>query len=197
MKNTLINIIVFAAGAAIGSAVTYALTKKKISDECNQRADAEIAEMKAYLVEKNGAQIKLMRDYIDRTRDILDEGDIAPNDDCDEEFTKEERVDYAKLAIKYSKGVPSVPKKIRTITADELGEEEDYDCEELVYYADGVLAFSMDDSKVDDPENLIGDALNRFGEFHEDDVVYVRNEYLETDYEIVRDARNYSDLDEE
>ncbi len=199
MKNTLINVIVFAAGAAIGSAVTYVVTRKKLQEECNKRADAEIAEMKAYLEEKYATQIKIMRDHIDNMHDILDEGDIA-DDAEEEEFNEEVRTDYANLAGKYNnnqKGVPSVPKKIRVISPDEIGEEPDYDCEALVYYADGVLAYSFNDERVDDPENLVGDALNHFGELNEDDLVCVRNEYLETDYEITRDSRNYSELDED
>lgn len=197
MKNTLINVIVFATGAAIGSAITYVVTRKKVQEECNKRADAEIEEMRKYLEDKNATQIRIMRERIDSMHNILEEGDIA-EDVEEEEFNEEVRADYANLTRKYNieqKGVPSVPKKIRVISPDEIGEEPDYDLEALVYYADNVLAYSIDDSRVDDPENLVGDALNHFGVLNEDDLVCVRNEYLETDYEITRDSRNYSDLE--
>ena len=198
MKNTLINVIVFAAGAAIGSTITYVVTRKKVQDECNKRADAEIEEMKRYLEEKNGAQIRIMRERIDSMHNILEEGDIATDEEAeDEEFSEEVRTNYANLTKKYNseqKGVPRV-NKIRVISPDEVGEEQDYDLEALVYYADDVLAYSIDDRKVEDPENLVGDALNHFGELNEDDLVCVRNEYKETDYEITRDSRKYSELE--
>ena len=43
-------------------------------------------------------------------------------------------------------------------------------------------------------DNVIGeDSLNHFGEYEEDSV-FVRNDSMATDYEILRDLRAYSDV---
>ena len=79
------------------------------------------------------------------------------------------------------------------IPPEEFGEIEEYDTESLTYYQDGVLT-DQDDSIIDNIDELIGeDSLTHFGEF-EDDSVFVRNDKLRCDYEILRDLRNYSDV---
>ena len=70
-------------------------------------------------------------------------------------------------------------------------EKDDYGCENLAYYADGVLA-DINDEPVDNIEELVGDALDHFGDY-EEDAVHVRNEKLKCDYEILRDDRTFSE----
>ena len=70
---------------------------------------------------------------------------------------------------------------------------EAYEKITLTYYADDILA-DDGDIVVDDVEFVIGsEALESFGEY-EEDAVYVRNDKLKTEYEIVRDERNYIDV---
>ena len=46
---------------------------------------------------------------------------------------------------------------------------------------------------VDDPEKIVGfESLGHFGEY-DDDAVYVRNDRLKCDYEILRDPRRYEE----
>ena len=79
------------------------------------------------------------------------------------------------------------------ISPEEFGEFEDYERISLSYYADQVLA-DEDDEKVDDVDNVVGlESLTHFGEF-EDDSVFVRNDRLKCDYEILLDQRTYSDV---
>ena len=80
------------------------------------------------------------------------------------------------------------------ISPDEYGESE-LPSESLTYWADGVVTDEadcvMDD---DDIEETIGsDALNHFGEY-EDDSVFVRNETLDKEYEILMDTRRFGDI---
>ena len=42
-------------------------------------------------------------------------------------------------------------------------------------------------------EDIIGDALSHFGEY-EEDAVYVRNEQLRAEYEILKDLRTYAEV---
>lgn len=79
------------------------------------------------------------------------------------------------------------------ITPDEFAENYEYDTIDITYFSDGVLA-DENDEPLEDIDNTIGkDAIKHFGEY-EQDTVYVRNERLKCDYEIIRDERKYSDV---
>lgn len=79
------------------------------------------------------------------------------------------------------------------ISPDEFGDIDEYETISLTYYLDGILT-DDDDVPIEDADDVIGlESLNHFGEF-EDDSVFVRNDTLKSDYEILLDQRNYSDL---
>jgi len=68
----------------------------------------------------------------------------------------------------------------------------DYDTSSLTYYADGVLTDECN-NKIDDIDEIVGlESLKHFGEY-EDDSVFVRNDKLKIDYEILLDVRKYED----
>ena len=80
------------------------------------------------------------------------------------------------------------------IRPDEFGEYDDYDAISLTYYADHILT-DEDDEIVEDIEDKIGfDALSHFGEYEEDSV-FVRNDRIKCDYEILLDQRKYSEVE--
>lgn len=79
------------------------------------------------------------------------------------------------------------------ISPDEFGEKDDYEQISLTYYSDGVLA-DEDEQIIWDVDEVVGEeSLGRFGEY-EDDSVFVRNDKLKCDYEILKDQRNYPDI---
>jgi hypothetical protein len=79
------------------------------------------------------------------------------------------------------------------IAPEEFGDLDDYETISLTYYADQILA-DDNDVIVDDIEDVVGfDSLNSFGEY-EDDSVFVRNDRLKCDYEILLDQRKYSSV---
>ena len=176
MNYTLSNVITFAVGAAIGSAVTYKLIKKKYESIAEQ----EIAEMREYYREKKLAS--------------------QQSEPVVEEKTDEEMDEYKAIVDERGYATGSLKKEVsdmdepRVISPDEFGELE-YDTVSLTYYEDGVLADDMDES-ISDIEDLIGnDALNHFGDNEDDpDAVYVRNDRMKIDYEILRDPRPYSEV---
>ena len=68
-----------------------------------------------------------------------------------------------------------------------------YESSTLLYYADGVLADS-DNNVISSYIGLIGPkALNSFGQYQED-TVFVRNDKLKTDFEIILDTREFSKI---
>lgn len=77
------------------------------------------------------------------------------------------------------------------ISPDEFG-EVGYTQVSLTYYADGILA-DENGEIIDDVEEIVGDALNHFGEY-EDDSVFCRSDLKRCDYEILKDLNRYADV---
>lgn len=82
------------------------------------------------------------------------------------------------------------------IAPDEFGDFEDYDAISMTLTSDGVLLDS-DLSKVEDPESNVGiNYMKYFGVYPDDpDSVYIRNDDLCCDFEIVKDLRSFEEID--
>lgn len=80
-----------------------------------------------------------------------------------------------------------------TISPEEfVHDKKDYDKITLEYYNDGFLVEEMSGDIINDISTAVGyDSLNKFGEY-EEDLAYVRNDRIETDYEIIRQHCDYS-----
>lgn len=80
------------------------------------------------------------------------------------------------------------------IPPEEFAMEDEYETASLIYYSDGILADSDDrELKTEDIEDMVGvSSLDHFGEY-EADSVFVRNDQLHMDFEIIRDHRRYLD----
>lgn len=79
------------------------------------------------------------------------------------------------------------------VTPEEFGELDDYERISLTLFNDRVLVDDNDDV-IENIDEIVGlDSLNHFGEYEEDSV-FVRNDRLKCDYEILIDKRNYSDV---
>lgn len=174
MNNTFKNVLIFAAGAFIGSAVTWKLVKTKYEKIAQEEIDSvkEVYSRKkaSGMTAKAGVEETEQRLY----EEVLhDSGYSNPS---------EEKVE----------GSENV-KKPYVISPDEFGEIDEYDRISLTYYADQILT-DEDDELVEDVEETVGfDSLNHFGEY-EDDSVFVRNERLKTDFEILLDQRKFSEI---
>lgn len=80
------------------------------------------------------------------------------------------------------------------LTHDEFFENEtDYEQVQVTYYEIDQVVAASDDSAIEDGEAVLGSAnLARFGHGSKDEnVVYIRNEVLEIDYEVVRSQGSY------
>ena len=184
MNSTLSKTIIFAVGAAIGSAVTWKLVK----DKYEGIARDEIAEMREYYRKKN--------DPIEVERGTGEYDKSIVNIDVDtSDYDK-----YRNIANRYSNeneekgGEESMEDddKPYVILPEDFGEMDDYDIQSLTYYADGVLE---DDqcNIIENPDDLVGkDFADHFGEY-EDEAVHVRNDKYKTDYEILLDVRTYAE----
>ena len=203
MKNSLSKVTIFAAGAIIGSAVTWKFVKAKYE----RIAQEEIDSYKEYCEDKYSESKRYLEEVAEPFAEGLAEG--LENDIASEEVTinrvKPSLNDYAAMVqgqgytdysnnSKSEKNTEEMTDVERPYVIEpEAYGECGYETIELTYYSDGVLADDMDNI-VDDVDDIVGrNSLNQFGEY-EDDSVHVRNDRLKCDYEILLDHRNYSDV---
>lgn len=181
MNDTLSKVLIFTAGATIGSVVTWKLLDAKYA----QRAEREIKDVEEYYKGKYSS--------IDTDGDSSEDDVIVTPD-----ITEEDKKQYIDIVKNYTgeKG-GSESMEIGTppyvIPPEEFDTLDGYEAISLTYYTDGVLADDAD-YPIEDIENIVGkDFVNHFGEY-EPDSVFIRNEMLKVDYEILMDYRPYEDV---
>lgn len=172
--NNLGIIAAFGLGVAIGSVVTWRVLKTKYE----QIAQEEIDSVKEV--------------FANRRENVVSE-----------DFTEEEKDELVAEINKLNYNTCSTDKKEDTkdvdapyvISSDQYGEYYGFDLESLTYYADGVMT-NDNDEVIEDVERIIGEEWKEFMIEDEEECVFVRNETLETDYEVVSDPRKYSEVKE-
>lgn len=192
-------VLYFAVGAALGSAATYFVVKNKYEELANQ----ERIQREEYYKQKKAEKVK----------ESDEGGDGEPSEEAQEEYKRlagnysdpeQEKGDdilkYYRKRVKeheeerFKEEEEEMANRPYVISPEEFG-EEGYKEVSLTYYADGVLT-DEDDYEMDEDQikRTVGeDAVNHFGEY-EDDSVFVRNDKLKTDYEILKDLRAYSEV---
>ena len=185
-------LLIFAAGLAVGAVAGAVIVKNKVLAD----AKAEIDEVREYYRESRGVkeveEVKeKVEETIDHIQDLIEEHETKPK-------TEKEHTNYSQITKmymsndKYNQAMYDDP---FVIDPSEFGENPEYDTETLTYFADGVLVDDVDDV-IEEPDIVVGlENLKVFEEFGAT-TVYVRNDIYKTDYEIIRDDWNYSDLKE-
>lgn len=209
MNKTVIGIISFAAGAAIGSVATLMSIKNKYEQIAKEEIE-EVREVYMNAIRKTKdvddeheesapvneapkvAELKSYKDVMDESG-YINYGNITEAEV--EEMVKEKTKEIVeecndilkKTEDKVNKNKPYV------INPDDFG--DDYNTITLVYYKDNVVT-TYDTGEVltdKEIEDLIGEeSLSHFGEYEEDSV-FVRNDARKIDYEILRSEETYSD----
>ena len=170
MNATMSKALYFLTGALLGACATYSLLKRKYE----KQTQMEIDSVKKYFREWKDSDVAY-KIYSQKTEN--EERPIIT-----EKEQEQERIMDDDITCQF----PYV------ISSDSFGTFDGYDTVTLTYYSDGILA-ELDDEIVDDISDTIGlESLNHFGEF-EDDVVFVRNNRLSTDFEVVKDLRTYEE----
>ena len=178
MSYTLNKVLIFAAGAAIGSAVTW----KYVQNKYQRYMREEINKIKEYY-----AGEKCKGEAVEEPCENKNGIDTYKHIIADNGYTN-----YNSVSREEKEEVINVEKPY-VIAPDEFGELDGYNEIELHYYTDGILA-DDDDNIIEDVEAIVGkDSLLHFGEY-EDDSVFVRNDTLECDYAILMDYRGYGEM---
>ena len=197
MNCKFINVLMFAAGAAIGSAVTWKVVKtryERIAQEEIDSTQRAYADLFAGLQNQNEDDTEPSECEGQINWDELE--DLDEEDDEDEEDDPDGGNEYAKVVDDYTNekgGSENMPKWPYTISPYEFGEKDGYHQIELTYYEGDDVLEDEEYNIVTDREELLGpSALYTFGEY-EEDAVFVRNDHLRTDFQILKDYRSYTE----
>lgn len=204
MKKLLIFLASTAIGAVSGFFVGYKIAKKKYLAQADRDIQSVIDAYDEYY------GVKTVKEETESTK-----AEEKPKNDGRSSLIDKDSIDYDELKnyhknveqyTKVKKDIPQQPvvqeevnpdgenEKIYLITPEEYNNSDcKYSIESLTYYSDGVLA-DDDFNIISNINEVVGPkALESFG-LYEQDVVYVRNDNYETDYEIVLDERSYAEV---
>ena len=181
-------LFIFAAGLAIGAVAGACVIKNKVLADAKE----EIEEVREYYRSKAGEAtdevVEEVKEVVEEVKEVVQE---IKNDS-----NKRTYVNYNKLASTYKpQEEPTRFDDPFIIDPSEFGEDPEYDTMTLTYFADGVLVDDVDEV-IEEPDIVVGlENLKVFEEFGASSI-YVRNDIYKTDYEVIRDDWNYSDLKE-
>lgn len=186
-------LLLFTAGLAVGAVAGALVVKNKVMAD----AKAEVEEVREYYRSKQGEvkaeeeqeiveEPQAEKEVVEEVKEVVQE---IKNDSEKKVYTN-----YNKLASKYTPKEES--KRFDdpfVIDPSEFGEDPEYDTMTLTYFADGVLVDDVDEV-IEEPDIVVGlENLKIFEEFGASSI-YVRNDIYKTDYEVIRDDWNYSDM---
>lgn len=178
MNNRLALSLAFFAGVAVGVFGSWRVLEnkyKRIADEEIESVKETFAKQFKEQEEKEFVEPVSGVHKLNSMVDLLGYGNNEENN------KKEDEKDMAENADVY------------VIPPESFG-EIGYETESLTYYADKVLVDEIG-NVIKDIDNTVGiNSLETFGEY-EDDSVFVRNDILKKDYEILLDYRTYTDAE--
>lgn len=186
MNRKLSNVLLFTAGVTVGSLVTWRYFKTKyevVEDEIEEKTEESEGESEEESPEVLESKMSYKKPPLKEYVKMVEDNGYMPKTHMEE---VEEEIANGEWGGKdvYEPFI---------IRPDEYGELHAYETLSLNYYADGVLTDELD-NPIEDVESLVpADFADHFGEY-EDDVVHVRNDNLECDYEILRDLRKFTDV---
>lgn len=209
MNKKLFNVVLVTVGAAVGSAVTWFVVKTKYEKIIQEEIDSvkeEYQYLRGMLIDEETAN-----EVQDVTQEIQNEStdESVEGDDNIFEPSSDEVFEYHRIASNYrsseddkdddKEGGMGDIDEAPYINGPYVISPDDFRCsppgynaQALDYFSDGILADSWG-MKMDIEETIGEDSLNHFGEYT-DDIVYVRNERLEIDYEVTADLREYGEV---
>lgn len=187
MNSILSKIIIFAAGAGIGSVVTW----KLVRDKYERITQEEVRAIRELYAGDNG------KTSDKESEDSLEESDEEEKAEYESIIEGANYVPYSKksLAKEEKEEIEEGEEMIKPYLIDQdEWDESEYETETLYCFADGVITTEMEEV-IDDVEDLVGDEAVEWLDESGRDYIYVRNDNNETDYEILRDNRRYSEVE--
>jgi hypothetical protein len=188
----------FLVGAAVGFYLGYRFNQKKIRAEEIKRADKAIDEMREYyhehytILKPSPEEVVKEKGYDEAPRPTRPPVPVAPapvvKTDIPPDKSKDEGWDWT---MQLADRTPSEPYVIHQseFNSDQSG----YNKVAWTYYDTDDVLVDEDEQPVTRPADVIGEEnLLKFGLGADDfDVVFVRNELIDMDFEIVRTKKSY------
>lgn len=176
----------FLIGATVGSIATWKLLKTKYEQIAQEEIDS-VKDVYSKNYRNNEDDIENIKGIPDEQNPI---NEIDDKPDLSIYTAKLKEQGYLKDE---EEGGTDEMEKPYVISPEEYGEIDDYNLYSYTYYADKVLA-DENNEPIEDVDSIIGlESLKHFGEYG-DDSVYVRNDELKADYEILLDDEKYEVL---
>ncbi len=174
MSNKILWAGFFLAGTAVGSLITRGYLKSKYERISQEEIDS----------------VKQMYSLKEQKKAFCEGLDDGLNANPDLEIVKAVQKIEKKFKYAAEEGGKEPMEKPYVISPEEFGDFDDYEQISLTYYADGNLT-DENDELIENVEDIVGEeSLEHFGEYDED-AVYVRNDRLKCDYEILLDQRDF------
>lgn len=197
MNSKLLYFLSFIVGASAGSLITWKFVEKKYKQIAQEEIDSvkeTYAKMRKDDLEAKQADLEAAKAKLHPAEsEKVETPKVQPEEvkEYEDVITRHNYTSYSNNINE--KGGDVMTDRPYIIPPEDFGDYPDYETISLTYYNDKVLTDEYNEI-VDDIDDLIGeDSLNHFGEY-EDDSVFVRNDALKVDYEILLDSANYSDI---
>lgn len=191
-KEIIKDTVILATGMGIGIGAVWYYFDKKYKDEMSKKIEEIMAESKQIKpVKSTASELPAKVNTVDEVRPTLTSVETTKVNYSKlinkEKYVGDESTENAEEETDYEK--PYV------ISPLEFGEKEDegYTTVSLMFYSDGLLADDMGEVIENIDETVGVDSLNHFGEY-EDDSVFVRNDRLKIDYEILLNNKRLVDV---
>ncbi len=204
MNNIIKNAAFFILGAAVGSGATYYILNKRLEKHYADKADSEIQSVKDVYLAKCADLDKVRKLHDAKSRmeaiifnsgydvgDAKDESSYEENDDDGNAGDEDEEDIEADLVYPTEGDIN--PKPYSITPTEFVHSMTNFDKETLLYFEDGGMVVGANDDRIiDSPEDILGiDFTSLFGEF-EEDVAYIRNETIATDFEVIKNEGRWS-----
>lgn len=175
----------FVMGGAIGVFVTWIFVKKKYE----KIAEEEIQSVKeAFSKESHIVIVKSEQEAREMSEKAMNKPDIDKYSNIlsENNYTRyKNALNEVKKTAQESEIIFPYP-----IEPDEFG-ENGYDRETLIYYEGDNVVADERGKIVDNPDEVVG--VNNLDDFVDRDVMYIRNENTEVDYEIIKDTSTFEE----
>ena len=200
MNTTVKNILIFSAGLIIGGLAGIQLVK----DKYETIAEEEIESMRSYNRRKQkeekedpsvDGRTKEEKEYDKKIYDKItkeyaeEDAEIAALEAKEKEEAENEYNEYEKISADANR--TDVPPPY-VITIDEFSEENHYDKVNLYYYEGDDSLCDVDEDLMEDVRGILGD--DPYSHFDDYNTLYVRNERLCMDFEVIRITGKYSEI---
>lgn len=209
-------LLIFAAGAVAGSIASLfylrADFKKKVEEECAVREMA-ISDLQKQVAEKDREAKRAQNDIDSKVSEGISKS-LGYSEDNITTMIRKPRTTHSEGSER-----PSRARKDVVFSVDENGEVEDfpeegtadepygissedflvtrkeYDKTTLTFYMNDLVLCNEEGDIIEDPIYLIGDREDWMREVgkSEDNIAYIRNEKISTDYEIICESKSYTD----